>query len=96
MIVESPTTHSNLDGPISAKFHTRIRSTCSAISDGRAQSCPKFLGMDDMIRQNPFYLSKWKEAAGPRRWLTLQSEGGFSVAAEERFETSGDAVVAQP
>jgi hypothetical protein len=23
MIVEMPTTHSNLDGPISAKFHTR-------------------------------------------------------------------------
>jgi hypothetical protein len=31
MIVESPTTHSNLDGPISAKFHTRILLRCPAI-----------------------------------------------------------------
>ena len=30
MIVESPTTHSNLDGPISAKFHVRL--VCSRVT----------------------------------------------------------------
>jgi hypothetical protein len=50
--------------------------------------------MDDMIRQILLFFAR-KEAAGPKHWLTLQSEGEFSASAEEYLDTSGDAVAAQ-
>jgi hypothetical protein len=55
MIVESQPTHSNLDGSISAKFHTRIGSSLlrqrSYKEDQLVRGPSMSSQMDDMIRQ---------------------------------------------
>ena len=64
MIVESPTTHSNLDGPISAKFHGPVLGRARTTLSSSEHQSSEFRGVDDMIRQIHifFYLERRHKA----------------------------------